>query len=461
MVVATIVASTGVWGTQVGAATDPGATSEAPRLVTPVLSARRMPNLLRSHIADEKVRASLRPILDAAPANSCIVVSQGGRTVVDVRGDQAMAPASTEKLLTAVAALQVLGPDSRLETVAAAAKEPNNGVIDGDLYLIGGGDPLLTTEGYKVTFEDTSQAYNDFAQLADRLAAAGIREIRGGIVGDDSRYDTERWVSTWPQRYQRQDQVGPLSALTVNDGSTGLSDNPQVPAKVRKPGDPPSLAAATLATLLGQRGISVRGQARVGQAPPQHVEVARLDSLTIHQIVAEMLSGSDNTTAELLTKEIAYRRTGTGSTAAGTREIIAVAHDLGLPTDSVSLNDGSGLDPQNKVSCDLLDALLDYDAADGRLSELLPIAGETGTLRKRMRGTPAAGRVHAKTGTLNEVNALAGMAVTPGGAQLNFAYIINGPEPRAFAPLDEFAAALAAVPDGPPVAELAPRAPTG
>lgn len=426
-------------------------------LVTPVLSARRAPELLRSNIADNRIRAALQPFLDEAPANSCIVVTNSGRPVITRNADAPMVPASTEKLLIGAALLEEFGLEHRLATVAGASDAPVDGVIDGDLYLMGGGDPLLTTPGYQQTFENPEQLLNDYAQLADRIAATGVREIRGGIVGDDTRYDSQRWIPTWPERYQREGYVGPLSALTVNDGNTGLTERPDEPASARRPGDPPLLAAQTLQTLLTQRGVVVTGPASVGAAPEGVTEVARLESLPMRELVGEMIADSDNTTAELLVKELAVANGREGTTVAGVEEVAATLAEDRLPVEGLALRDGSGLDPQNKLTCGLLVDALDLHGLDSVLGQSLPIAGETGTLRRRMRGTAAQGRVRAKTGTLAEVNALAGFAETQGGATLTFAYLINGPEPRGYLPIDEFAAALVGVPDGPPVVDLEPK----
>lgn len=440
-------------------AADGEAVAAGKRIVTPVLSARRLPELLGSNITDTKLHDAMSDQLDVAPDNSCIIVSHEGRTIIDVRGGQAMVPASTAKLITAKAAVDLLGGDTRLETLASATAAPVDGIVDGDLYLIGGGDPLLTTEGYRRTLEDPEQLVNDFTHMADRIAEAGVKEIRGDVVGDDSRYDPERWVSTWPERYQREGFVGPLSALMVNDGSTGFSENPDTAGPNRKAGDPPLLAAETLVTILEDKGIEVTGSAKTGKAPDGVQQIATLQSSTIDEIVSELLLNSDNTTAELLVREIGVRKTGVGSTTAGLAEITKYMAELGLPTEGLELNDGSGLDPENRVPCTLLDALLGLDDQDPQFHELLPVAGETGTLRKRMVKSPAQGRVRAKTGSLNEVNALAGSVDTKEGVHLDFVYIVNGPEPRGIGVLDNFAAALAVVPAGPSSEDLSPVTP--
>jgi D-alanyl-D-alanine carboxypeptidase/D-alanyl-D-alanine-endopeptidase (penicillin-binding protein 4) len=434
-----------------------GPTSSA--LVTPVLSPRRLPELLASNITDTRVREGLQPVIGEALPNTCIVVTDHGRVIVD-EGPDVIEPASTVKLLTAVAVVETLDPDSRLHTTASAGNAPRDGTVDGDLYVVGGGDPLLTTPGYETTFANRDQLKLDFALLADKIVAAGVREIRGSIVGDDYRYDQERWVATWPERYQSQGFVGPLSALMVNDGNTGLSIDPDIPANTRRPGDSPALAAETLRSLLVKRGVRVTGGAAQGRAPEGATEVAVLDSLTIREIVAQMLIESDDTTAELLTKELGLQVSGQGTTAAGTQAIVDRLVADGLPVDDLKLTDGSGLDEGNRLNCHLLAAVLDRAGPDSELARMLPIAGENGTLRPRMRRTPAQGQVAAKTGTLDHVNALAGFAKTASGASLTFVYgVVGEDQPRGYVPLDEFAISLVTAPPGPDVGQLAPKQP--
>jgi D-alanyl-D-alanine carboxypeptidase/D-alanyl-D-alanine-endopeptidase (penicillin-binding protein 4) len=440
----------------------PPAEADAAALATPVLSARRVPDLIRSTITGNHIREAVAPLVEQAPPQSCVVVSTGGQQAVVREPSAPLAPGSTAKLLTGLAVLDALDPQSRLTTDVVAESGPDDGVIDGDLYLVGGGDPLLTTAGYEVTFPYPGQITLSFSELADRIVAAGVEEIRGGIVGDDSRYDQQRWVDSWPERYQREDTVGPLSALMVNEGSTGLVENPDEPATSRQPGDPPTLAAATLATLLEQRGVEVGGEARAGEAPDDTETIASLESFTIAEIVGEMVLVSDNTTAELLLKELGLATSGRGTTADGLAAVMAMIERRGLPTEGVRLLDGSGLDPESRVTCDLLVALLDQVGPDSALAQAMPVSADNGTLYNRMRRTAAAGQVRAKTGTLGTVNALAGYVNTEAGATLSFAYLVNGAnQPRGYAPIDELMAALVAVPDGPPVEELAPEGVSG
>lgn len=434
----------------------PGSVPVRLRATTPILSARRVPDLLRAKIADDNLAKALEPVLKDAPAGSCASVTAHGRTVFRRNGDTPVEPASTNKLLTATALLQAFPPDTKLATTAVAAAPAQGGVVQGNLWLVGGGDAMLTTGGYKQSFVEPDQAITDFGALADRIKAAGVTSIQGDIVGDDSRYDNERYVPSWPTRYRKEDTVGPVSALIVNDGVTGYTASPGAVSKTRMPGDPPVLAADTLKTLLKDRGITVTGAASAGVAPSAATEIARLET-PLQDEIAEMLAWSDNTTAESLTKELGRKASGAGTTAAGLAAIRATLTSMGLPTAGLVMNDGSGLDEGNRLTCDLLTTVLDRQGPTSPLAQALAVSGQKGTLRKRMRGTVVDGRVLGKTGTLTTppVVALAGFEKTHDDHTLTFAFVQNGPKSDTTVG-DKFAIALHGYAQGPDPAALGP-----
>jgi serine-type D-Ala-D-Ala carboxypeptidase/endopeptidase (penicillin-binding protein 4) len=420
----------------------------SPVPVTPLLSARRLPEVMLAAAAAPKFAEAMESYLSKAAGTTCAVVSQNGRVLYSRETAQRLAPASTLKLLTATAALELLGGDTRLSTRLVAASEPTDGVVDGDLTLVGSGDPLLVTSGYKQSLEDPDQVTEDFGAVADAVVAAGVRRVAGSIIGDESALDRTRWIPTWPTRYQIGGVVAPLSALLVNDGQTGFVDHPERPNSDRRPGDPAVLAASTLRTLLIARGVQVDGGAASGSAPRDGHEVATFESLPMRTIVGEMLTDSDNTTAELLTRLIGKRATGNGSTSAGVSAIRDTLAGLGLPIDDLVMIDGSGLDTGDRASCPLLIEILRRQPTDSPISGSLAVAGRTGTLRKRLIDTAAAGKVRAKTGTLTTVNALAGFAEPKAGSTLTFAMIENGSDPRGTGVTDGFAERVVTYGDG-------------
>ena len=144
-----------------------------------MLSARRLPTLLEAPVADSRLLAALAPIVAHANPTSCLEVKVDGRRIDDVRGSLPVMPASTEKLLTATALLSKVGPTATSQTVAAATAPVHDGVIDGDLYIVGGGDPLLQTTGYQPSQEDRERA-------VQRLRQAGRRH-QGGRGDVDPR----------------------------------------------------------------------------------------------------------------------------------------------------------------------------------------------------------------------------------------------------------------------------------
>jgi serine-type D-Ala-D-Ala carboxypeptidase/endopeptidase (penicillin-binding protein 4) len=423
---------------------------------TPLLSARRFPGVLQSANADPELSASIDQFLSKVVGSTCVIVELDGRVVYERRSSQMFVPASAMKLATALAALDILGADARFTTRFVTNKQPKNGVIEGDLYVVGGGDPLLATSGYKTVFDAPDQLYEDFNTVADSLSEAGIRSITGDLVGDDSRYDAVRWVPTWPDRYQVGGTVAPLSALVVNDGNTGYTDTPNEPTTDRKVGNSPLLFAQTLRTVLNSRGITVDGVAKTGTAPVNGEEVASFGSVPMSQVLTEMLKNSDNTTAELVLKEIGLQSKGQGTTAAGIEATRESLEEQGFDIAGLVMMDGSGLDTGNRMSCDLSLALVAAVFQKSEFSDALPLGGKSGTLRKRMVATPSTGRVRAKTGTLNSVNALAGFADTPQGNTLSFAFIHNGTDPRTTGVADGFTDRLMAYPKGPKLTLLEP-----
>lgn len=410
--------------------------------------------MVHDAVAASRLAAGLDGALrTVAGDQTCLVVRHAGRTLYERRPAEPLIPASTLKVLTAVAALDELGPRTRFTTEVKAAAAPANGVVDGDVWLIGDGDPLLATADYAATFKNQPQIYTDMAKLADSIVAAGVRQISGAVVGDESRYDTQRYLPTWKAAYRLDGDIGPASALVVNDGFVEFTGR-KVAAS-----SPPQHAAGVLTGLLQARGVIVGVAPGAGAAPRRAVRLAAVDSPPVSEIVGEMLSESDNLTAELLTKEMGAEA-GAGTTAAGVRALLDALKDEGLPVDRVTMVDGSGLDRANRATCGALMAAVDDSGPTGPVVEGFAVANRTGTLARRFVNHPAAGRLRAKTGSLDGVTGLTGFVdpAVAGAAPLGFAFLANGGfgEEAGRALQERVGRVLAAFPDAPPPTDLDP-----
>ena len=256
--------------------------------------------------------------------------------------------------------------------------------------------------------------------LADRIAAAGVTEIRGDVIGDDRRYDQERTVASWPSRFVAQGQIGPISALEVNDGFTSFPRDPEVTTQNVSSLDPAQHAASMLVQELKNRNVRVTGVARSGAAPAAAKEITNIDSPTMRQIVAELLTLSDNNTAESLTKEMGLKARNEPTTAAGVATIRAALERRQLPLDGVVFSDGSGLDPNDKLTCELVSDILTTVGPSSDIGGNLPVAGTTGTLHDRYGAAPLLGKLRAKTGRLLNVSAMSGFVTTTSNRTLTF-----------------------------------------
>jgi D-alanyl-D-alanine carboxypeptidase/D-alanyl-D-alanine-endopeptidase (penicillin-binding protein 4) len=395
--------------------------------------------------ADPVARLAAR--LDAAlgGVRSCLVVQDNGATAYSRAADATLAPASTQKLLVAAAALQRLGPDYRFETTVVAPGPPAaDGSVDA-LWLVGAGDPLLGTPEYAAYLASQPRSagtpVTPMAALADQLAAGGVRTVRSGVHGDNSRYDGPQWLPGWKPIYRDEADVGMLSALTVNGGLDHWDPTEVISA------DPTTLAAAHLARLLVGHGVSVTPG--TNQRPNNGVVLARVASAPLSDIVGSMLRSSDNLAAELLVKEMDKKAGGTGTTAGGLAIVASTVQRLGIPVAGLHMGDGSGLDPGDRATCPSLLAALNMGDTPGfgAITNGLAVAARSGTLVHRFGGTPLAGHLAAKTGSIDCAVSMVGRLDLK--APLRFALIVNGPcdYNAAIAYEDRVANALATYPE--------------
>lgn len=437
----------------------PAPTVAATPLATPIFSMRRVPALLSRVVAETHLRTDLDrimtdPVYGEAIDRSCLVVGDpgGGPVHYSRQPTLGLIPASTMKLLTTAAALDQLGPDMRFTTDVRAGALPADGGV-GDLYLVGGGDPLLSTAEFASEggYLGQPRRTTSIEALADRVVAAGVRRV-GRLLGDESRYDSERLVPSWNPRYIANFDISPLSALVVNKAFTS-TDPPAVAVS------PPAHAASVLADQLRARGVTV-GETGAAKAPAGTVRIASIESAPLREVVAEILENSDNLAAELLVKELGTSPGVPGTTTAGLSAIDARLRQMaGITPEQVAAVDGSGLDRSDKASCAVLQRVVASGPAG--LTEGLPVAGRNGTLFRRFLGTPAAGKVRAKTGSLAGVAGLSGLAAGQDGRTLAFSLIANElPSASAGVGLqDRVVNVLAAFPRAPSPEELGPKTP--
>ncbi len=319
-----------------------------------------------------------------------------GRALYTLRATTTRVPASNEKLLTTSAALLRFGPGARLSTVLEALGPPADGIIDGDVALVGVGDPYLTT--------------SQLRRIAGKLAALGVTEITGKVLGDGTHLDRRRGSFDSDFAYDT-DLGGSLGGLVL-DGGHGR--------------DPALYAATRLREALLAADIVVRKGAHTGTLGPDAVPIAGALSAPLRTAIARINVPSDNFAAELLLKDIGASFGAGGSTAAGAAVVRSTLAGLGV---SAQVYDGSGLSRSDRVSprevVDLLTGMASLPEEGIALRASLPVAGRTGTLSHRMRRTAAQDACSAKTGTLRGVSALSGYCQSAGGDLLAFSFIEN------------------------------------
>lgn len=331
------------------------------------------------------------------------------------RPDVGVAPASNAKLVTTAAALQRFGPNYRFTTRVAFRGTQHGSRFDGNVYLIGGGDPTLSTKAFARRNLSGHAGNLDLLWLPFRLR--GITKVRGRLIVDDSAFDQRRWVRQWPARY-RLTQSGPLGALTVNLGHVGATlDSPAAH-------DPALHAGARYRALLTRHGISVSGGTLHRRTPANAKTVGSIDSPPLRQILAFMDQTSDNFTAEILLKDLGRMAGGRGTTAGGARVARRQLKALEIPVDGIRIVDGSGLAGSNRATArrmaELINALDDNSILGPSFRAALAVSGRSGTLRGRLASRAYRGRVRGKTGTLNNASALSGFATRRNGQRYGF-----------------------------------------
>jgi len=322
---------------------------------------------------------------------------------VQLNANSPFLPASNQKIYTALADLLQLTPAGQLVTMVRRTGWIVDGTLGGDLILQGAGDPLLSNYALRA--------------MATRVAEAGIKRVAGSLWADDTRYDRIRSAPGWKRYYVPEDS-GPLSALAV--GENGWRHDR---AYIRDPARPNT---DRFRAALEQAGVEVLGPTRLGRPFARGTVVTLHYSATIASLVRRMLKVSDNFMAEELLKELGASDRTQGTTARGISMVWRWAARLGLPAGRAY--DGSGLSWWDRESPWYEVAWLraaERSRVAAEFIAALPIACVDGTLEHRFCGTPAAGKVFAKTGTLPGVVCLAGYTITASGRHVRFAFMLN------------------------------------
>ncbi len=382
----------------------------------------------------------------AAAANSCgqmkawlnaggghssgllVVDAETGEVVCSVRADQPRPLASNTKLFTTSAALARLGGTTTIPTtVLTDGTIDGRGVLHGNLYLRGGGDPTLGTPSFYDSYLAGLGA-NVFT-LVPQLKRAGIKAVTGRLYGDETIFDRRRGVLD--SHYATSLYIGPLSGLDFNSGFAGNSSSGHFSSS------PAKRATRTLDRSLRHAGIRISPKVALRRTPAEAEQLAVIHSPPLGEIVNTTDVWSDNFFAEMLEKLLGARFGGAGTTAAGTRVVEAFAREMGSHIHQV---DGSGLTRSNLASpADVVNLLLGVKKSEigDEFIQDLALSGKEGTTAGRMKGTAAYGRCRLKTGTLTGVSNLSGYCFNRDGRVMAFSALMGSVGSTSYAHLEQ------------------------
>jgi D-alanyl-D-alanine carboxypeptidase/D-alanyl-D-alanine-endopeptidase (penicillin-binding protein 4) len=365
--------------------------------VSPAAAAVRADSTLQDRLA----KALRVPHVSAATSAAVAVDLDTGQQLFAHNDSLPLVPASNEKLALTYALLTSFSPTMRIATKVEALGALHATALQGDLFLVGGGDPTLTR--------------GDLGRLARRVRAAGITHVTGRVIGDESLFDSKRTCPGWKRSFYIFESP-PLSALVVDRARYGNY-------VARRPA---RAAALLFRDALRRAGVAVDGGVTVLPTPLAAFPVASTLSPPLRDIVRFMDLNSDNFTAEELLKLLGVATEGSGTSAAGARAVVAALKTGGISTAGIRIFDGSGLSESDRLTVGALVGILQAFAVDSALeTELmraLPVAGVSGTLLDRMRTPTLRGHVVAKTGTTSIASALSGYV----NSHIAFAIIQNG-----------------------------------
>jgi serine-type D-Ala-D-Ala carboxypeptidase/endopeptidase (penicillin-binding protein 4) len=394
------------------------------------------------------------PEADTGPGVGLEVAdAQTGQVLYQSNAAALATPGSTTKLVTATAALAVLGPQARFATTVRQQGDT--------IVLVGGGDPTLAVTAYPSSDYPRPATLAALAASTARvLKAQGRKSVQLGY--DTSLYGGPGMAPGWTDAYISEGDVTPIVALEADQGrltASGAFEDSDDPVNYRpRTYDPAGMTAAAFAGLLQRDGIAVTGAATPVTAPAGSAVIASVSSPPLAEIVEQMLQESNNVIAENLARQVAIAM-GMPATFSGAADAeLTELRRLGVTT-PITLVDGSGLSPDDGIAPETLVRILAVAVATPRLRDVitgLPVAGFSGTLSAGdsdfggigdLDGGAARGVVRAKTGNLSTIASLAGLAYDRDGTLLLFAIMtpdIEGSLQSAATAIDTAAAGLAA-----------------
>lgn len=363
--------------------------------------------------------------IEDALADDALAGASIGLVVIDEEGevryahdpDRRLVPASVAKWVTASAAARDLGLDYTFSTRIGVTGSADGNRLAGDLVIIGGGDPSFGDDNWEIAVD----------RVVQTALASGIGQIDGSIVVDTRHALGEPWGPGWMWDDLKLSYSPPYGA--VNFAHNLLQRGMNCPAQDGRGSpllDPAQCLADTVRAALLASGVKVSGPAVVG-ARPEAAEIGVIRSEPLWLLLHHMLVESDNLYAECVAR--ALDRDLPAEDGPARARVDLMLAEAGVVEKDAKLVDGSGLSRYSLVSARSLAAVSAWDLGQpwGRsLVALLPVAGRSGTLASRLVGTPAEGRVQAKTGSMSGVRNLVGYVENDAGEKLVFAFLING-----------------------------------
>ena len=350
-----------------------------------------------------------------------------GDTLFSRNAGKLFMPASNQKIITGSIALTLLGPDYRFKTAFVSRGVVRDSMLDGDLIVIGRGDPTVSNRAQQ------GNAMSWMARIADSLTARGIKRVNGALVRGGNAFPDSIYGYGWEWDDLTTESGAPIDELLYNEGMTTMpahvnGRDTTVDIATRTPG---RTYLEALATALAAKRITI---ARGVADSVAEINASGLDTLFVvsspplRDILRLLEKPSQNQIAEILIHTIGLEKTGVGTADSGAAVIKRQLVSWGAETDGFRVYDGSGLSRHDLVSPETIVRTLvtiQRDTAFQAFYDALPVAGVDGTLRTRMVGTPAAGNMHAKTGTLQFVRSLSGYVNDADGDRLVFSLLHN------------------------------------